>query len=268
MKKTYKSIIVIGTAALLGLTVASFASAMSFTSNDHNITIADGQLDPSQPGMGQAGEDNEVEPGAILRQPWDLEGFFQEGWELGMVGGYNFKVGNNTVTSGDIFLSTVGSFDELGVGVANTVKGNQLVTDNYGYEYVIDLDFDTSTYEVYELTQNSKLWTGSKPIHASSNPWQYNHDDNPNDVSIASGQFNFLAGVDAPIFDGNTHYAVTGISLTFLGDHTDFYSHFTMGCGNDNLLGRGMTPAPEPATMLLFGAGIAGLASRRYSRKK
>jgi uncharacterized protein (DUF111 family) len=39
-----------------------------------------------------------------------------------------------------------------------------------------------------------------------------------------------------------------------------------MKCGNDNLMGHGTTPVPEPATMLLLGVGVMGLGV--LSRKK
>jgi len=62
---------------------------------------------------------------------------------------------------------------------------------------------------------------------------------------------------------GGFHYAA-GVDLSFLDPAQQFVAHYTMGCGNDNLMGRGTTaPVPEPATMLLFGSGIFGMAALR-----
>jgi len=48
---------------------------------------------------------------------------------------------------------------------------------------------------------------------------------------------------------------------------TEFYAHYTMGCGNDNIMGQGeIIPNPEPATMLLLGFGLLGAAG--LGRKK
>ena len=90
---------------------------------------------------------------------------------------------------------------------------------------------------------------------------------------IGNGTIDYAAGLtDAAVGGllGGSHYAA-GVDLSFLDPSLQFIAHFTMGCGNDNLLGKGTTaPVPEPATMLLFGSGITGLAAwqRRKFRKK
>jgi len=48
-------------------------------------------------------EDQEVEPGMVNTQAWDLEGFFLQGNSLSMVGGFDFKNGYEGYKSGDIF---------------------------------------------------------------------------------------------------------------------------------------------------------------------
>ncbi len=49
-------------------------------------------------------------------------------------------------------------------------------------------------------------------------------------------------------------------------DIDEFAMRFSMTCANDII--EGGSEVPEPATLLLFGAGMAGFAGRRLSRKK
>ena len=91
-----------------------------------------------------------------------------------------------------------------------------------------------------------------------SNPWRYNV-INGEGVLIngASGNLEVLTNTPG-------YYYATGFDLSFLGVNQEFIAHFTMGCGNDNLMGRGSVP--EPSTMFLIGTGFFGLAA--VSRKK
>jgi hypothetical protein len=58
-----------------------------------------------------------------------------------------------------------------------------------------------------------------------------------------------------------SHYALS-VDLSFLNPGTSFTAKYTMGCGNDDLIGKGKieTPAvPEPGTLILLGGGLLGL---------
>lgn len=63
-------------------------------------------------------------------------------------------------------------------------------------------------------------------------------------------------------------WSYSGWSLfEYLGLVDDIGVHWTMTCGNDVVEGSS-DPVPEPATMLLLGAGLAGIAGFKSRRKK
>jgi len=98
-----------------------------------------------------------------------------------------------------------------------------------------------------------------------------------NDPGLGTGGFTYYTGLnDSEVggLQGGTHNAVVIdlYDIVALGANLDnFTAHFTMGCGNDNLMGNGSVPAPvpEPATLLLTGIGLAGIGvSKKYFNKK
>ena len=194
-----------------------------------------------------AKEDQEVETNMQTGQVWDLEGFIQTGDILSVVGGYNFVGGYSNTTAGDIFTSTDNDF------------GN--TDENFGYEFVFHLDLDSSEYSVFDLrTGTIVLDPVEEPQNVTgpptSSPWRYGSGG----TQIGEiGTFTSTSyNDDIYGFTGGTHYEISGFDLSFLrsidgveiGD--DFWVHNTMSCGNDNLMGQGTVPAPEPMTMLLF----------------
>jgi hypothetical protein len=224
-----------------------------------NITIWDG-VGSGSGWYGGPHEDQEVEPGNLATQAWDLEGFYLKGATLTMVGGFDFVNGVadpyyashpsgrlERYLSGDIFIDINGDA-KYGAGTGTGVGGNAAVSNSFGYDFVLDLDFSTLSYKVYELTNDSKVELAWFSQNADGNSFL-------DDGKITTGSF----------FDGGQHYFAS-VDLSFLKPGTVFTSHFTMQCGNDNLMGSGTAPVPEPATMLLFGCGLIGLAG--FGRRK
>ena len=228
-----------------------------------NITIPD--LVGSGSGWYGAQEDQEVEPGCVQAQRWDLEGFYLDGSILAMVGGYDFAAGQDGFLSGDLFLDVDGDVvfgtDNFGRTGDN---GYYNVGNRWGYDYAINLNFANSTYTVLAIDSGT-LVTAYYRQNDESNPWRYSGGG----TQVTTGGFAYatgLASYDAQT--GGTHNVVSLDLGGFLDPGTDFTAHFTMGCGNDNLMGRGTTASvPEPGTLMLLGAGLVGLAGIRRRKR-
>jgi len=250
-------------AIVLGVYLLSCAPSFALKF-DNNITIFD-NYSSSATGWHGAQEDNEVEPGMVANQGWDLEGFFQDGNILSLVGGFNFMLGNGGVMSGDVFIDVDGP-PVYGKDSRAGSNGNYSVSNTYGYDFVFDLDLGNMSYRVFNIDATTELQTAYYVQNEGSSPWQYDAGDK---VAIADGSLEFIESLTDSVtgFSGLSHYALTGLDLSFLGHGNNFYSHFTMGCGNDNLMGQGTT-VPEPSTVLLLGSGLLGIVWLVRKRKK
>lgn len=215
-----------------------------------NITIWDKQ--GSGTGWYGVQEDQEVEPGCVTGQFWDLEGFYLNGNTLSMVGGYDFKNGKDGFDSGDIFIGRTGNV-VYGTDNFNATGSNGIVsvTNQWRYDYAIDLNFSTNTYTLYGIT-NSSLLTAYYRNNDESNPWAYQSGG----TQLGTGAFSYATLTDAAAiaagfgdFNGNDTHNVVSLELDFLPAGS-FIAHFTMECGNDNLMGS--VNVPESGTLLLF----------------
>lgn len=234
-----------------------------------DITIFDG--DSKSENWYLTVEDQEVEPGMEKHQKWDLEGFYQYGNQLAMIGGFDFKNGvsgyrgvngQHDFRSGDIFFD-IDNNHIVGNASANDGNGQHTVKNTFGYDFVLDIDWTALTYDIIAIGADSYTKTAYYDANYGSSPWQYARGGE----KIGQGSFIYEAGLtDAQAYGnaggGASHYAAYGFDLSFLGN-SDFVVHFTEGCGNDNLMGEGSVQVTEPGSIALLAFGIAGLVLMR-----
>lgn len=228
-------------------------------------------------GLGQADEDGEVALNCVNSQEWDLEGMFLKGTELSLVGGFDFANGEKApygqVYSGDIFIDVTGDivYGQNITGLSG--DGNQDVNENkFGYDYVLSLNFNGSalTYDVYKIDQTANLTMGWYRQNDTSGAWKYNKSGGTLFQSgLIGGYQSGLSNADTG-FGGGLHNALS-LDLSFLGSNQNFTAQFTIGCGNDAMIGKGTTPVvatPEPGTLALVGLGLLGAVMLKRKNRK
>jgi hypothetical protein len=231
-----------------------------------NITISDLNSSNKKAWYGDR-EDQETEPGTTTNQSWDLEGMFLDDTILSLVGGYDFMNGNGGIYTGDIFIDVDGDM-VYGEDVTDlSGNGNKNISNVFGYDYVIDLTLDgntlSPTYNVYKIDETATLESPYYRINDESGAYRYVDGGE----LIDSGDLFYETGfsdADTGFLGGN--HNILSVDLDFLAPGTDFTAHYTMGCGNDDLIGAdslGDTPAatPEPGTLLLLGGGLFAIIS-------
>jgi hypothetical protein len=264
---------------MLWLTVGVIAGLSLVSGGASAITLGNDITMPDESGSGSGWygvqEDNEVEPNCVIGQPYDLEAFtFDDtSGNLSMIGGYDFLtggVGPNTA-QGDLFIDVDG---DLQYGAAGHAPSNynpyDVVSDTFGYDFVVDLNFAAGTYTVVDIrgATDLRIQTDGEQINDAANPWRYLRGG---EVIVADGHIDVIQGLtDADLvaygLTGGTHNAAT-VNLNWLAPYVEesdfeFWTHFTMECGNDNLMGHN-PGIPEPATISLLGLGLLGAVMRK-----
>ena len=259
------------------LLLLTFLTLQSLAINfGDNITIPDNMAGFG--GWWGPQEDQEVEPGIPLKgQAYDLEGFVYDNSSLTVVGGYNFWSPPNPtlMLPGDLFMDIDG--DVQYGNPSSGGSGNFLEPNVWGYDIVYDIDYVSNTYDVYAIDENTLLRNvlyGDKPGDGNldtrgSNAWRYESALYPAAVPLFSGilaTWDNLADADLTDYGfidddygvdpfNLSHYALqVNMSGLGLADGTTFTAHYTMQCGNDNLMGRGRKVPDGGTTLTLLGA--------------
>jgi hypothetical protein len=253
-----KPLFLVSVIATIALTAAGGASATLM-----NITIPD--LHSSTSGWYGTQEDNEVEPGCITGQIWDLEAFYLNlsDHTLRMAGGWDFQKGEvhdptygyYIDPTGDIMIDVNGGAlwgpDAKTRADAQGYKPGQIVPDTFGWDFAIHVNWSNMSYSVIDLNSGPavSLQLTTESINRYSDPWIY---VSGGKTVLTGGSGSYMTGKSDGdmLADYGTLYSdsnrpthnVASVDIAWLGAYLEqgaehLTTHLTYECGNDYMIG-------------------------------
>ena len=184
----------------------------------------------------------------------------------------NSTQNNYGIRPGDLFFSNTGWNPHK-----NDLTDNNYVNDNAAngeqWDYVISMTNNTGFSGAINLYTVDTLGDIVFPEEVLTSlltaeyrtGQEYRYNTAPGQTSLGIGTWSISGDILTYVLDLST---VSGTTIADLFKNNGVIGvHWGMTCGNDVIEGVG-SPVPEPATMILFGTGLMGLAGMSRRKKK
>ncbi len=186
---------------------------------------------------------------AGVNYQYDVQGFGGEDWEYVLV----FDDHSPTTTTGTFNLYEV---DESRIIYPEDIAALDPSSVRHGQEVLYDATGQEVLNQGWYRDSNGNWQNG-----ILSGTWEWFNWDTPD----ASDDFVTLT-MNLNFWVRDSNYRWNNVTWGNLGLVDDMGIHMAMTCANDVV--EGGDEIPEPATMMLFGTGLAGLAGSAIRRRK
>ena len=179
--------------------------------------------------------------------------------------GYNAysSAWNQNYELGDLFIGVDGQYNKFAIDLfdisAGTVTNTGLYLVNNDWNYMTQIQDVPGSYY------------GNTFVRDAAGPHQV-VTNNLNAIGSVEMTLGFAQGYETnPMYkeNGDTYVWEFKLDKALLGNYSTLNFHITLGCGND-FLNETVAPEviPEPATVLLFGFGLAGAAAAHRRKRR